>query len=888
MSNEPAIDAISPFWRGWASFVLRFRLPLLLLTIALAVAAAYTVRTRLKIETSLESLAPRNTAVARSLEAFRDAFGRDDVFVIVAQGEVLSLDYLQRLTRLHRDLEALDVAIGARAKAARAAPAPTTPGGPAAPPALAPMTDSAAAAAATATGAGAAGGEGDLVGDEDLSGDKDFGGDEDFGGDDDFGGDAAFAAGGEAADAWEGVVGGSVVDEVVSLVNARRTHMEDGALHIGELLDPFPSAEGLAELGEQIRGSRLLMGQIVGPKLQHSAVLVRTHLMPEADSERVHDAVRGLLERHDAAAFKLTLAGLPAMMVTMKTRMFGDLRVLVGLALGVMVLVLAFLFRHPLGVVAPLVVVVMSLMWTFAFMATVGFPMTLMSNIMPSFLICVGLGAAIHIVSVYRDELLAGHAGREAVIRAVATTGRPVFFTSLTTMVGLLSFKFASVEPLAEMGMAGAFGIASAFLHSVVFLPIALSFNRGSLMGRGHGQDGDRLDRFLALCNGLSSGATPADARRRRATTLAVGAVLTVVAALGMSRLVVAHDPVSWLPDSEPLRVAFATIDREIGGTANIQLLIDTEGPHGIADIHLLRGLEALEDHIHAYRDPKGRGAVVGHSMSLLDVVKETNQALHGGDPAWYRLPETQRGASDLLFMFESAGAEQMRRLATTDMKRTQMTVRVKWLDATAYVPLAEHVDRGVTEHLSGVAKVRTTGASYTMLSVVTRVIGDVLRSFGAAFALITLFMILLLADLRLGLIAMAPNLMPILFIAGIMGHGGVPIDMVNLMIASIAIGVAVDDTIHFLYHFRVVHRAGGTVDDAIAAAMQHCGRAIVSTSVVLALGFSVYLAASMSSLQRFGGLIALTAVMALLIDLIFAPALLRLVYARRDPARRS
>ena len=116
-------------------------------------------------------------------------------------------------------------------------------------------------------------------------------------------------------------------------------------------------------------------------------------------------------------------------------------------------------------------------------------------------------------------------------------------------------------------------------------------------------------------------------------------------------------------------------------------------------------------------------------------------------------------------------------------------------------------------------------------------------------------------------------------FIAGIMGHGGVPIDMVNLMIASIAIGVAVDDTIHFLYHYKVVFLGGGKVDEAIAAAMKHCGRAIVSTSAVLALGFSVYLAASMSNLQRFGGLIALTAVMALLIDLIFAPALLRLVY---------
>jgi len=859
MSNQ----AISPFWEGWARFVLRFRIPLLLLTVALTVAGGLTVRAHLQIETSLEALAPRNSPVAQALDAFRDSFGRDDVFVIVAEGDVLSLDYLGRLAKLQAELETLDVAIeGTPDKSQQEAAVAAPPGGPAAP---APPATVAVDAGAPVTAAG------------DTAADADFGAGDDFADDGDFAED--FGDGAESGDAWEGEEGGSVVDEVVSLVNARKTTMIDGALHVGELLDPFPTEADLPALGDEIRGSTLLMGQVVGPGMRHSAVLVRTHLLSEPDSELVHDAVIELLERHQADGFKLVIAGLPAMMVTMKSRMFGDLRILVGLALATMMLVLTFLFRHPLGVVAPMLVVVMSLIWTFTFMALVGFPMTLMSNIMPSFLICVGLGAAIHIVSVYRDELVEGHEPKEAVVRAVAMTGRPVFFTTLTTMVGLLSFKFASVELLGEMGVAGAAGISAALLHSLVFLPIALSFNRSSLLGRKRGSDGDLVDRFLALCNGLSTGPDAATSRRRRGRTLAVGVLMCILAGVGISRLGVAHAPISWLPDDDALKQAFTTIDREIGGTANIQLLIDATGEHGIADIELLRGLEALEKHVHAYRDPKGRGEVVGHSMSLLDVVKETNRALHDGDDAFFRLPDTQRGASDLLFMFESAGSEQMRRLATTDMKRTQMTIRVKWLDATAYAPLAEHVDRGVNEHLSGVAKVRTTGASYTLLSVVTRVIGDVLRSFGAAFAIITVFMILLLGNLRLGLIAMVPNLMPILFIAGIMGHGGVPIDMVNLMIASIAIGVAVDDTIHFLYHYKVVFLGGGKVDEAIAAAMKHCGRAIVSTSAVLALGFSVYLAASMSNLQRFSGLIALTAVMALLIDLIFAPALLRLVY---------
>ena len=145
--------------------------------------------------------------------------------------------------------------------------------------------------------------------------------------------------------------------------------------------------------------------------------------------------------------------------------------------------------------------------------------------------------------------------------------------------------------------------------------------------------------------------------------------------------------------------------------------------------------------------------------------------------------------------------------------------------------------------------------------------------------------MVLMLRNLRLGMIAMVPNLMPIVAIMGLMGLIGVPIDMSNLLIASIAIGIAVDDTIHFLHHFQVYYQAEGDVEGAISHSFRHSGRAMVSTSVILAMGFCVYITAQMSNLGRFGMLVALTVVFALLCDLFFAPALLRATYRdRRRP----
>jgi hypothetical protein len=156
------------------------------------------------------------------------------------------------------------------------------------------------------------------------------------------------------------------------------------------------------------------------------------------------------------------------------------------------------------------------------------------------------------------------------------------------------------------------------------------------------------------------------------------------------------------------------------------------------------------------------------------------------------------------------------------------------------------------------------------------------IRSFGGAAVTVLLMMVLLLRDLRLGLISMVPNLLPIATILGFMGFMGIPIDMMNLLIGSIVMGIAVDDTIHYLHQFQLAREVPGTTtDQAIQHALDHAGRAMLSTTVILSLGFSVYFVSSMINIQRFGMLIALTCVIALLIDIVLAPALLRVAYQK-------
>lgn len=861
------------FFLAWGKLVVKHRWLFLLLTLLTTAGSMFLVATRVRVDTSIEAFIAQESDTQALLEEYRDDFGRDTAFIVLIEGDVFSMQYLDRLKALHDELKVLDMdipSLGQRKKDRDTRRFDSE-------------ADDDAAAPASAAPASAAADDpfADTGGGDDAFGDEGFDG---------------FGDGDGAGAGWGEEGGGSIVDEITSLVNVRQTRGTADGIEVGELLDPWPTADQLPELKKRVLADSFLVGQVVGRAGNHSVILLRSQFMSEGDTIVVNREVQAIAEKHSADGFKTSVTGMPALNDGLNTLMMGDLGKMLGLSVILMIIVLSWMFRHVFGVVVPLMVVGTAALNTFAAMALVDAPVTMLSNILPAFLFCVGLGDSIHLISVYRDKRNHGVENREAVIKAVGTTGMPVFYTSLTTMVGLASFEFASLGAIQDMGAAGAFGVFMAFVHSMVLLPIALSFVKRGSFGMKGAHHRDRLDRFLDWCNGRSgflddagTGAAPAGMAGKRNRTLIAGAVLVAIAAIGISQLRVWHNPLAWMAEDEPTRVNILTMDEHIGGTNNLQLLID--GPSkavaaeqgvtaGIRNEALLRGLEKLQAHILEYRDADV-GKVVGNSVSMLEVIKETNRALRGGKQEAYRLPDTQQGINNAVQMFEFSGAEQLRRIATNDLSRSQMTLRIKWLEAMSYVPLTQHVAEGIEKYIPKHSKVRPTGSIYTLVTTVGSIIGDLLRSFGVALGVITLIMMILLRSLKLGLIAMVPNLMPICFILGLMGFADIPIDMNNLLIASIAIGIAVDDTIHFLHHFRIHFDGHGNVEAAIKASMNHSGRAMASTTVILMVGFFAYMAATMANIVRFGLLVGLTAMMALLIDLIVAPALLRLFYAR-------
>jgi predicted RND superfamily exporter protein len=839
------------FFERFAELVLGHRLLALLFIVAVTAGMGLALPT-LRSDNSLESFTANNDAQA-TLEEFRDEFGRDDLFLVLVEGDVFTKAYVDKLAALHHELAAVDIDIASLGhRRVSRQPAPAQP---------------VAKASDEPSGDGPGDGEddfGDFEEDDEVAGD-------DFG---DFEDDEA------TEDDWGDEAGGTIMDEVVSLINARRTEGDGEGITVGKWMTPLPTEAQLPQLKSEILSDRNLVGRLVGERGQHSLITIRTQFMNEKDSIRVYDAVREIADRHSAAGFRVSVAGLPALAASLNRLMMRDLARLLVIALAVMVVILVVLFRHPIGVLGPVLVVCLAAVWTFGTMALVGIPMTVMTNILPVFVLCVGVGDSIHIQSVYRDHMRAGDASKDAVRKALATTGLPCALTTLTTMVGLLSFNFASVTSVRTMGTAAAIGTFYALVNSLVLLPVVLSFNRKSLLGVTKKKSADVLDRVLDACSRMSR-----PSGRRKVTVAVAAALAGGSIALGLLRVDVWHDPLAWMPRDDPTVRAFHGVDTHIGGTASVNLLIVPKGKRGMKDLELLRGLEKLDEDIRAYVHPE-EGVIVGNSISLLDVVKETNRALHASKASEYKLPDTQRGVSDRLFVFENSGRDELRRLATANLDKSHLSYQMRWLEATSYAGLVTHIENAIEERIpKELAEVRPTGTIFLAASVVTNLIYDLLRSFGTAFLVIAAMMILLFGELKLGLIAMVPNLLPIVLIMGLMGAVAMPIDINNLLVGSVVIGLAVDDTIHFFHHFQSRYKQTGQVEDSIDHSMKHSGRALVSTSVVLAMGFLVYTSASMINLVRFGLLVSAAIVFALSSDILLGPALLRTFYRDKSPS---
>ncbi len=685
------------------------------------------------------------------------------------------------------------------------------------------------------------------------------------------------------------------LDEVTSLVNARSTRGEGDVLLVEDLMEDWPATpREIAAIRERAHASPTYRDLLLSSDDRYTSINVLLTAWttsvgddaalggfdeagpggapaPEAgfasgrDTTEAVLAVQAVLDERARPDVEVFMAGNPVMNVRLSKDMGENLTVFVSLSLVAVVIVLALLFRRASGVLLPVSIIVLTVLITFCVAGLSGRPLNVTVQILPTFLLAVSASAAIHVLVIFYQRFDAGAPASEATAAALGHSGLAIIMAGLTTAGGLMSFNAAGIEPVRDLGRFAPVGILIGLLLCLVLLPAllcALPLRRRP--PRTHAGPG-QISRWL-LRAGDFAVSHPVGVV---AATLAICAL----AGLGVAQLQYQHDPMSWFPEDDPMRVSTRVADEHMGGATSVEVVIDTGRDNGLHEPAFMRALAGFHESVPTIPIDEGG---VRKTLSLADILREIHQALNENRREFYTIPDDRQLIAQELLLFENSGSDDMEDFVDSRFSKTRFTARMRWAPGTAYEAFLFEIQSLADATFPG-ARVEVTGLTPLIVTAVEEVRWGMIRSYVLALLIITPLMMILIGTLRGGLASMLPNLAPIFCVMGFMGLLGIPLDIFTMLIGSIAIGLAVDDTIHFMHVFYRRFGETGDTRTAVRDTLATTGNALLTTSIVLSSGFMVFAFASMQNLVLLGVLTSMAIILAFLADVIVAPALVTL-----------
>lgn len=531
-----------------------------------------------------------------------------------------------------------------------------------------------------------------------------------------------------------------------------------------------------------------------------------------------------------------------------------DLRTFMPIAGGIFLILLAVYFRNLAGPLIPLLTVGIAIAWTLGGMELLGIPMGILSSLVPSLILVLGIADAIHVLAHHREELRACPDAREALARGLRVMLPACFLTSFTTAVGFASLVTTPVGAIREFGLLAAGGILAAYAVTATFLPAALARLPAF---RAHPWDfaADRLLGAVARVN-----------ERRPLLVAAIAALAVGAAGLGIARV---RRESSWLHDlrpSHPVRRAHEFFEKNLSGVFSVDVRID--GP--LRELEALRKVAALESEIAAWRLSEEIG--VRHVVGFPDLVREVRPARPRA------LPATQEEYEAVLRALEARtrGSDAGVRLADPGLGSCRLQVRMRGMTSRGLDALARDLERLAVKYRGHGLQVTVTGRTWVAKRAMDRVIASMLSSLGIAALVIFGSMAVLFRSLRVGLLAILPNVLPMVFTAGLMGWAGIDLNFSTVTVFSISLGIAVDTTIHYLSRLRVELARDPDPTVAMHRAVRGAGGPMIISTVLLVLGFGAILTSNFLFTFHFGLLGGFALLSALVCDLFVTPTLFR------------
>jgi len=657
------------------------------------------------------------------------------------------------------------------------------------------------------------------------------------------------------------------ITKVTSVADLARTVNEDDAISIRKVADEVrahPDRAGplLRELATDERTAGLLLSND-GRSFVVAIELTYDEERPVEETAKLLTFISERFEANGFAPEQLRTTGLSRTMVEVLDQSMLNLQQLLPIVAALLLVIVLLMFGRLWPVTVTGAIAALTVLFTMAFAVALDPQIHIFLSLVPGVIVIISFSDLIHMISAYLLELGAGHAKEEAIRRACVEVGEACFLTSATTFVGFFALTLVPTPAFRQFGLVVGVGVVIAFVLAISITPVFFAVmktpdpwhqGRAGLVQRA-------LDRLLGVVSRLTV---------ERPWHAIGGFVLFTLVCIGGAVQVDFEANLSQrLGPDNPVRVDQAWFEEHFIGATTIDVLLSVEAPGTLLEGDMLNGIADLQDQIEAMPG-------IDRTLSLLDVLRQTFEAFVGPELAGRFLPLTTEKAAQLMLIVEGQPQEELDPLVDFGRRHLRIVAYTHERGALAHAAMGEHMRALAQQTLGDAVQVDIYGIRYLLGSWVDDVLDGQRNGIILSLLGVTVLLIVGLHSFSAGLGSMIPNLLPLLALAGYCGWFWDQTDTDTTIVAMIAVGIGVDDTIHFLARLRLERQRGASVKDAIARTFHFSGRGIVITTVIFVLGFAPFLMSDYLPIGFMGLLLPLAFAVALAGDLLLLPALVR------------
>ncbi|OUS24270.1 hypothetical protein A9Q99_25405 [Gammaproteobacteria bacterium 45_16_T64] len=668
------------------------------------------------------------------------------------------------------------------------------------------------------------------------------------------------------------------VIKVSSITNARNIEGRGDEILIDDLFSADNSDEEIAKLQKKAIAHPHYSNLYVTKNGKYVAIVIETAIIRNQVDYKISlvNSMRQVISSAPLVAYAPRIVGAPVLDSDVRTIVQTESVTLSILCFALIVLGFWKVFRSMYAMIMAVTIISSSLIITFGAMASLGYAYTVLTPIVPTFIMSVGIGSLMFLLTSFCYQRNQGLSGEKALSITFTQVGATCCITVLTTSSALFAFSASDIVPVFEVGLTMGMGLVITFLITLFWFPIFLSPASHHRLKLG----GVALTHRVSVLMRIGEWVIV----RYRIIMLSFLSICAV-ATIGLSQLKTDYQYLGIFKSSTQIHKDYTYVDNRLPTSASIELIFQGSEDNSIKSPSVLNAMDALAQFISSQSELPVK------IYSLADVVKELNQAFHNNNEDYYAIPNDPALIAQELFLFESSDQSEFSQLTDWNYQQTRMIIRVPNVSDSQYQALFEVINLGIHMHFTstGLADnalasdpsrvtIIQTGLVQLWVTIGNYLIESQVSSVLLAFAAVTLAMMVIFKSMITGFVFGLLNLSVIIIVLGLMGSLDIYLDPYTVLIAGIALGILDDDTIHFVKSVQDSVNIGSSIEDAIRQTYAQAGQAIFYTTAILVVSFGVNLFSSIASLTKFGLLVSLTLLLGLIVEFLITPGIILLL----------